>query len=283
MKTLGYYNGKYDSLDKMTVPMADRACSFGDGIYDSAYARNHRVYSLCEHVERTLESCRLLDITPPYSAEQLSDIINDMVSKVDANEQFVYWQVSRGCAARNHAYEEGMKSNLWIIIKECSIRDTYAEIKLISEEDTRFLHCNIKSLNLIPSVMSATRAKRAGCDECVFHRGDRVTECAHSNIHIIKDGTVVTPPADRYILDGIARRHLIAFCREMGIPVDIRPFTVDEMMNADEIFLTSAGSMGLRVREIDGKAVGGMAPCIMKRIQDRMLSDFIEKTSPELG
>ena len=103
---------------------------------------------------------------------------------------------------RNHVFPEG-KANLWIMLKPAEIADGTKPIKLITAEDTRFFHCNIKTLNLIPSVMAAEKAKRAGAEECVFYRpGKRVTECAHSNCHIIKDGKLITAPTDNLILPG---------------------------------------------------------------------------------
>ncbi len=278
MKTLGYYNGHYDELDRMTVPMNDRACSFGDGVYDSAYARNGIVYSLHEHIDRIFRSADLLGITPPCSKEEMTQTINEMVAKVDSCETFVYWQVTRGSMPRSHAYTQDLTSNLWIIIREMPIRETYKKIKLISLEDTRFFHCNIKSLNLIPNVLAATAAKEAGCDECVFHRGERVTECAHSNIQILKNNTLIEPPADEMILAGIQRGHIMQKCESFGIPVEVRPFTMQELMEADEIIVSSAGSLCLSVCEIDGKPVGGKAPELLKKLQDSLLSDFIQAT-----
>lgn len=278
MKTLGYYNGYYDELDKMTVPMNDRACSFGDGVYDSAYSRNGIVYSLHEHIDRIFRSAALLGITPPCTKEEMTHIINEMVAKVDANETFVYWQLTRGTMPRSHAYTNELTANLWIIIREMSIRETYRPIKLISREDTRFFHCNIKSLNLIPAVLAATAAKEAGCDECVFHRNGRVTECAHSNIQILKNGKLIEPPADELILSGIQRGHIMQKCESFGIPVEVRPFSMQELMEADEIIVSSAGSLCLSVYEIDGKAVGGKAPVLLKKLQDALHQDFMNAT-----
>ena len=278
MKTLGYYNGHYDELDKMTVPMNDRACSFGDGVYDSAYARNGIVYSLHEHIDRIFRSAALLGITPPCTKDEMTAVISEMVAKVDANETFVYWQITRGTMPRSHAYPNEMSSNLWIIIREMSIRETYRPIKLITREDTRFFHCNIKSLNLIPNVLAATAAKNAGCDEAVFHRNGRVTECAHSNIQFLKDGKLVEPPADELILAGIQRGHIMKKCENFGIPVEVRPFTLDEMMQADEIIVSSAGSLCLSVCEIDGIPVGGKAPGLLKELQDSLITDFMKAT-----
>ncbi|MBQ6847202.1 MAG: aminotransferase class IV, partial [Oscillospiraceae bacterium] len=157
--------------------------------------------------------------------------------------------------------------------------DVYKKVKLITMEDTRFLHCNIKTLNLIPAVIASQRAKEAGCDETVFHRGDRVTECAHSNVHIIKDGTFITAPTDNLILPGIARSHIIRACKKLGIPVSETPYTVDELMAADEIMISSAGSLCLAADKIDGKFVGGKAPDILSKIQDEVLREFMEETN----
>ncbi|MBQ7364407.1 MAG: aminotransferase class IV [Clostridia bacterium] len=281
MKTLGYYNGVYGELDAMQVPMNDRACSFGDGLYDSAYARNGIVYSLHEHINRMYRGADELGIHPPCSQEELNRIIHEMVQKVDANEVFVYWQLSRGTMPRSHACVDDLTANLWIIIQPMSIRDTYKKIRLLSREDTRFLHCHIKTLNLIPSVLAATAAKKAGLDECVFHRNGRVTECAHSNIQFLKGHTLVTPPADHMILAGIQRGHLMAKCREFGLAVEERPFMMEEMLDADEIIVSSAGSMCLSVCEIDGKAVGGKNPALLKKLQDALLGDFLAATEPQ--
>ena len=146
-------------------------------------------------------------------------------------------------------------------------------------EDTRFFHCNVKTLNLIPSVIASENAKQAGCDETVFHRSGRVTECAHSNVHIIKDGVFVTAPTDNLILPGIARAHLIKACRKLGIPVSETPYTLDELMNADEIIVSSSGSLCLAAEEVDGKAVGGKAPELLKKLQDEVLREFMEETN----
>ena len=100
------------------------------------------------------------------------------------------------------------------------------------------------------------RAEEAGCDETIFHRGDRVTECSHSNVHIIKDGVLHTAPCDNLILPGIVRQHILMLCGELGIPVVEEPFTMEEMMAADEVFFSSSSALTSRVCEIDGKPVG---------------------------
>ena len=159
------------------------------------------------------------------------------------------------------------------------IIQVYKKIKLITTEDTRFLHCNIKTLNLLPSCMAAQRTAVAGCDESVFHRGDIVTECAHSNVSIIQDGVFKTHPTDHYILPGIARAHLIKMCKKLGYAVDETPFTVAEMMAADEVIVSSSGSFCLAAESIDGQPVGGKAPQMLKDLQDALVADFMDATA----
>ncbi len=280
MKKLGYYNGFFGELEEMSVPMNDRVCYFGDGVYDATYSRNYKIFALEEHIDRLYNSAALLKIEIGQTKEEMKAILQEMVNKMDTDANFVYWQVTRGTGVRNHVFTtDGSKANLWITIVPKPIVDTYKKIRLITMEDTRFLHCNIKTLNLIPAVMASQKAKEAGCDETVLHRGDRVTECAHSNVHIIKDGVFVTAPTDHLILPGIARAHLIAACKRLGIGVDETPFTIKEMMEADEVIVSSSGSLCLAAEEIDGQRVGGKAPEILKLLQDEVLREFTEATN----
>ncbi len=282
MNNLGYYNGKYDLIEKMTIPMNDRVCYFGDGVYDATYSRNHVIFALDEHIDRFFNSAGLLKIKIPYTKEELKEIINEMVNKVDSGEQFVYWQVTRGTAMRNHAFpSDDIKANIWIILKPLGIKDMSKKIKLITLEDTRYLHCNIKTLNLLPSVMAAQKTEEAGCQEAVLHRGDRVTECAHSNVSILKDGILKTAPTDNLILPGIARAHLIRMCKLFGIPVNETVFTLKELMESDEVIVTSSGQFCIIANEIDGQPVGGKSPELVKKLQDALLNEFLEQTKVE--
>jgi D-alanine transaminase len=273
MDALGYYNGAWGPLDEMTVPMNDRGGYFGDGVYDAACCANRVIFALDEHIDRFFNSAELIGIRLPYSKDELRKTLNDMAAKVDGDELFVYWQATRGTARRNHTFPD-CPPNLWIIVKPGTIADIYKKIKLITLEDTRFLHCNIKTLNLIPNIIAAQRAKEAGCYEAVFHRGGVVTECSRSNVHIIKDGKLITHPADNLILPGIARSHLAGACVRLGVPVEERGFTLDELFDADEVITSSTNAFALSAESIDRKPAGGKAPGLLKKIQDEVMREF---------
>ncbi len=280
MQNLGYYNGKFGLIEEMSIPMNDRVCYFGDGVYDATYSKNHKIYMLDAHVDRFFSSAEKLKMVIPHTKDELKALLCDLVSKVDDGEQFVYWQITRGTAPRNHAIAKPLTAgNMWVMLRPAKTKNTYQKIKLITMPDTRFLHCDIKTLNLIPAVMASSAAEEAECDETVFHRDGRVTECAHSNVHIIKDGVFRTAPTDNLILPGIARANLIRFCKNLGIPVCEEPFTLDEMMAADEVIVTSSGSFCLAAETVDGIPVGGKAPDLLKSLQDAAVKDFTVSTT----
>ena len=251
MEKLGYYNGNYGPLDEMTIPMNDRASWFGDGVYDAGPCRNYHIFALDEHVDRFFRNGNL----------------------------FVYYQVTRGTGTRKHAFTEG-PGNLWITLTPAEISEGHTPIQLVTAEDTRFFHCDIKTLNLIPSVMASQKAKEAGCAEAVFYRpGGRVTECAHSNIHILKNGTLYTAPTDHLILPGIARAHLLRACRALGIPFREQAFSLKELFEADEIIVTSSSNLCLRADQIDGIKAGGRDYTLYNQLREYLLNEFYLKTS----
>ncbi|XME01377.1 aminotransferase class IV [Lachnospiraceae bacterium C1.1] len=279
MKTLGYYNGKYDELEKMTVPFDDRVCFFGDGVYDAAPARNYKIFALDEHIDRFFNSAAILDIKIPVTKEELADILNDLVKKLDTGDQFVYWQCTRGTGIRDHKYTEGA-GNLWVMLKPGKLSDGLTPIKCITCEDHRFEYCNCKTLNLLPSVLYAEKAAKAGCDESILYRhGGRVTECAHSNCHIIKDGKLYTAPADDLILPGIARAHLVRMCKKLGIAVSETPYYMDDLLKADEVLVTSSSNVCLRVGELDGEKIGGKDPETFEKLRSSLYTEILEATA----
>ena len=275
MKEVGYYNGTFGPLEKMQIPMLDRACYFGDGVYDFSLAYNGKIFALDEHVDRIYRSASMIEIEIPYTKEEMKAILQEAVNKSECEHVSIYWQVSRGTAIRNHIYPEtDVKANLMIMVKPGSTPQEDVTFKLITLEDTRYLHCNIKTINLLPSVIAAEKAKKAGCDEAVLHRGDRVTECSHCNVHILKNGVFRTAPTDCYILPGIARRHLINMCGVLGIPVDETPFTLKELMDADEVLVSSSSTLCIQAVEIDGKPVGGRDPVLLGMLRSAVYKEF---------
>lgn len=278
MQNIGYYNGTIKPLNELLIPATDRAVYFGDGVYEVVYSVNQKPFALKEHMQRFYSSCQLLNINFTMKSEQLENIINQLIKKQGDKNQCIYWQASRGTAVREHIFPQNIEPNLLIMITNNTIRNmNKMRYKLITKEDTRFLHCNIKTLNLIPSVLASQEAKQKGCDEAVLHRGENVTECAHSSIAILKDGIFKTAPLNNLILPGVTRAHLIKFCKNIKVPVLEKPFTVSELLNADEVIVCASGCLCMGVSHINGNEVGGKAPKLLKALQQAYEEEFIRQ------
>lgn len=268
MKHVGYYNGTIGPLEDMKIPMLDRAVYFGDGVYDATTFANHHIFARKDHFDRFYNSCSMLDIHFELQPEELEKELQKIVDACDSDHGMLYWQASRGTGLRSHNYPIDMKANLMAYAVPMELLPTDTEMKLISMEDTRFLHCNIKTLNLIPSVMAYQKCISEGCHETVFHRNGRITECAHSNILMIKDGVLCTPPRDNLILPGISLKHILMFAKEKCIPVKEEPFTMEELKEADEVIVSSSGGLCIRAIELDGNPIGGKDYTTFKILQD---------------
>ncbi len=262
----------------MMVPFNDRVCFFGDGVYDAGPSRHYNLFAIDEHIDRFYNSAALMDIEIPCSKADLKDILNELVKKMDTGENFVYWACSRGTGIRNHVYEKG-PGNLWVMIKPEVINDCKKPIKCVTAEDKRFYYCNCKTLNLLPSVLYAEKAYNMGADETILYRHDgRITECAHCNCHIIKDGIVHTAPTDDMILPGIARAHLIRMCKKLGIGVAETPYYLDDLYEADEIIITSSSNVCMYVNELNGKPFGGKDQNTLFTLRDALYKEICDET-----
>ncbi len=279
MEDLAYYNGKITRLSEMMVPFNDRSHFFGDGVYDASVARNGIIFKLEDHLDRFFNSMALIDIQPDFTKDELRELLQALCQKLDTGDLFVYFQVSRGTAIRNHSYGQTLKPNLSVyMLPWTGDFSSQKRLKLMTTPDHRFEFCHIKTLNLLPNVLASQAATSQGLDEVVYHRDQRVTECAHSNISILINGVFQTAPLDHWILPGIARKYLLLMSQALGFDVLEHPFTVEEMLAADEVIVSSSGSLCAPVSEIDGRAVGGRDPERLQQLQDRIYQDFFKET-----
>ncbi len=279
MKTIGYYNGQLGNLEEMQIPMQDRALFFGDGVYDFAPAYNGRMFALEDHLDRFFRSMKLLEIEPYCDRETLKKELMRCVEAAESTEPMaVYWQTSRGNCRRNHIFPpEGTPTTLLITVTPLKA-NLKKQLKLVSFEDKRFQYCHIKTLNLIPNVLAAQYAEAHGCQEAVFHRGEYMTECAHSSLVLLKDGVLLAPPLDELILPSITRRHIMEICEKLHIPRDIRQITMDEVRDADEVIVLSSSKLMTRACELDGSPVGQKDQELFEKIRNAYFDMLEEDT-----
>ena len=265
MPAIGYYNGTFGDPDRMTVPMNDRAVYFGDGCYEACLAVGTHAFRLDAHIDRFYRSLDALSI-PFFDRDCLAGILDRCLRIANEPCAVLYWQASRATAPRTHAFPEDGAPNLMVTVRPKTLMPTERTMKLITAEDIRYAMCDVKTLNLIPNILANQRAVEARTDEAVFIRDGLVTEGSHTNVHILKKGTLITHPTDNRILAGVTRAALLEVAKESGVPVLLRAFTKDEMMKADEVLVTSSTLGVRRAESVDGAAVGGKAEALYKTL-----------------
>ena len=275
MSSYAYFNGTFGKKEEISIPLSDRSIYFGDAIYDAAIGSYDRILWEEEHIKRFLSNARKIGIQHNFTEEYLSALLREVAVKSMLKCYFIYFQMSRSLPDRIHS-PIGAKANLLITVDPIQINPAPKPLNLITVIDRRFGYCNIKTTNLLPSVLASEKAEKSGCDEAVFVKGNYVTECAKSNISILKQGRIITHPINRRILPGIARSHLLAHCNRLNIPCIEQPFSVSDMLSADEILVTSTTKLCRITEHINGIKVGNNDIKTANNLCKLMYSEFNE-------
>jgi len=258
MPEIAFLNGQYLPIDEAKVSINDRGYQFGDGVYEVIRSYNGRLWALERHLARLKRSLAEIDITR-ISIDEVREAIGATCEKSGLSNMLVYVQITRGVCPRKHNYPEGLKPVLVITVREFPERpqEIFVQgVRAISFPDIRWLRRDIKSINLLPNILARQKAISAGVYEAILVQEDgTVTEGAATNVFAVIDGVVRTHPAGPRILPGITRGVVIETAREMGISVEERAFQQDEMLAADEVFLTGTGDEVLGIVEIDGETI----------------------------
>jgi D-alanine transaminase len=282
MERIGYFNGRIGDLDTMQIPICDRSVFYGDAVYDAILVLDRKPFALDLHLDRLYRSCGMTQIAFAMPRGELEAEIQRLLELAPMGQSMLYIQVTRGAAPRKHEFPANAQPNLIMYISPIKVPPRDKRASLASVEDLRFQYCNIKTTNLMPNVFAAQKATSLGATEALFHRGQRVTEAAHSSILMLKDGALVVPPLDELILPGITRAIAVKLCEDNGIPVITRIFTVEELHAADEIILCSTTKNLIYVFEIDGQPVAGKDRALAERIQNLFLEEVYRQTGVRL-
>ncbi len=263
MSGIVYLNGEYLPADEARVPVLDRGFIFGDGVYEVIPAYNGKLFRLDEHLQRLENSLQATRIPSPFDREEWRAILEALVRKNGGGDQSVYLQVTRGIAAREHGFPEKVKPTVFIMCNPLQAVDDQvhdAGVCAITLEDSRWKHCDIKAITLLPNILLRQQAVDAGCTEAILVRDGLVTEGAASNVFMVRDGQIRTPPKSRQLLPGITRDLVVELARQHGLDCREQDIPVATLAEADEIWLTSSTKEILPVTQLDGRPVGDGRP-----------------------
>lgn len=254
------YNDQIVTRDEVVISQEDRGYQLGDGVYEVVKVYDGKFFTAKEHIDRLYASADKIDLVIPYTKDVLHKLLYDLVEKNELGTGHVYFQVTRGVAPRNHIYPEpAVEAVLTANVTENPRPMANFEngVRVIVQEDIRWLRCDIKSISLLGAAMLKQKAHQAGCYEAILHRDGVVTECSSSNVLAIKDGVLYTHPATNLILNGITRQVILACADEIGLPVKEEAFRVEDIATMDELIVSSTTSEVTPIVEVDGVAVNG--------------------------
>lgn len=268
-----YLNGEYMDADKATVSAFDRGFIFGDGVYEVIPVFGGRAFRLEQHLQRLDSSLSALGISLDMSHRQWEEVLKNLVD--DNNEdQSVYLQVTRGAAPRDHVFPATSTPTVFAYTQKLKYpdADTLASgVKAVTAEDIRWDRCDIKAIALLAAVLLRQEAKQRGAVEAILLRNNMLTEGAASNIFIVKNGIIATTGKGRFILPGITRDLVVELAHANNIPMEERDIGKLELLEADEVWMTSSTKEILPITAIDNKPVGNGKPGSMHQ---RMLDIY---------
>jgi D-alanine transaminase len=274
-----YINNNYVSFEDAFISPFDRGFLFADGVYESIRTYNKKLFRYNDHLKRLKRSLAEIRIDLD-DFDSLKPIIYKLIDKNRIEgEAKVYLQVTRGGAfPRTHNFQPP-KSNPTIFISIEELQSPKKElregIKVILQEDLRWLRCDIKSISLLPVVLANQKAKETGAEEAILYRNGLITEGSHTNFFAVKDNTLFTAPLSYLILEGITRRVLLELCNQLRIEVKEEHIRKDEIKKYNEFFITSTTKEITPVVQIDNWEINKQIPGTITR---KLQSAFNELT-----
>ncbi len=250
-----YINNRIIPIEEAAISPFDRGFLFADGVYESLRTYNGKLFRLKDHLDRLKRSLNEIKINFD-DLDSLENIIYDLIKKNEIDgETLVYLQITRGSAIpRTHSFpDEKVSPTLFISVKEFKkvMEEQENGVKVILQEDVRWLRCDIKSISLLPVVIASQKATEENAAEAILVRDGIITEGTHTNFFAVKDEIVFTAPSSRLILDGITRKVVLEFCDKFKIEFREEFITKDDLKSYDEFFITSTTKEITPVTTID--------------------------------
>ena len=242
--SIAFLNGAFLPLQDASVPVMDRGFLFGDGVYEVIPVYAGKLFRLDHHLKRLRNSLDAIRIEKPLSNADWQSMLNELVSRNEEPDQAVYLQVTRGVAAkRDHAFPPDCKPTVFAMSTSMPPSvdiDKISGATAVTFPDIRWKLCNIKAITLLPNVLLRQQAIDAGAAEAILIRDGYAVEGAASNLFIVKDGMLITPPNSPTLLPGVTRDLIIELAANHAVAFREADISEAELFSADEIWLSSS-------------------------------------------
>ena len=271
-----YINGFYKNNIDAQISVEDRGFNFSDGVYEVVGFRNGKLLNFDKHMYRLCKSLINLQISKPFSnPNSLKIIIYHLLKLNDVNDGFLYLQITRGTAKRNHLFPSNIKPNVVIFtFSKGSLDKIKKGVNVGVAEDQRWMRCDIKSISLLANVLDKQKGHKSGFFEVWQLRKNLITEGTTSNAFIVnKKSHIYTHPKNNFILGGVTRDCVVEIALKNGLKVIEKAFNINDIKNCNEAFLTSTTLGIVPVTKIDNiiinkKAIGLITKTLMKKLED---------------
>ncbi len=254
--TTVYLNGEFKPLAEASINVLDRGFTFGDGVYEVIPVFNRKVFRFDEHIQRLENSLNAIYMVDPLTKDNWHAIFNQLIDTLEEADQSIYLQITRGVTERDHDISLAENPTIFAMSRPLVKRDLSAGIKAITHEDIRWQNCDIKAITLLPSVLLRHKAKEQSAKETILLRDGYITEGAASNVFIVEGDKVYTPPKDKHVLPGITRDLVLEILSKNNINTTEAAVKLEQLLRADEIWVTSSTWEIVPVIGLDNKPVG---------------------------
>jgi D-alanine transaminase len=276
---MAYFNGRYLPKSEIAISPDDRGFLFSDGLYEVIRSYDGRLFRAPFHLARMDEGARALrlglDKTTDFTKIAHTLIRENGLTDGDA---IVYFQITRGAAPRTHYFPSSTTPPTIYGSAERYIQpsgELENGIPVILVSDLRWGRCDIKTVSLLANVMARQQARERGAGEALFVRDGFVLEGTHSNLFTVFDGTVVTPPKDYHVLDGITRHVILELCEKLPVPAREAPIPEFEIFRADEVMMVGTTVEVTPVIRLNGEPVGDGRPGPITRLIQKAFREIV--------
>lgn len=277
-----YLNGQFLPLQEATVSVMDRGFLFGDGVYEVIPVYNGKLFRFSQHLKRLHLSLDAIALVPKIPLSELEHIAETLIQKNELfKHAFIYLQITRGVSwIRDHRFPTDATPTIFMtffpILTPPPDSETHLGIKAITREDTRWQNCHIKAITLLPNVLLREEARQQGADETILVRAGYALEGTSSNLFIVHQNQIITPPKGTSILGGITRELVLELADAHTISYQERDIPEGELRKACEIWVTSSTKEIQPIIVLNGQPIGGGKPGPLWKKMNTLYQQFKE-------